>query len=89
MKPLKLEDMEPDLEEKLEQFARQQGMPIERAALTLLRQATGLEADRPRGVIGNSMDHLIGTWTAEEAEEFDKAVEVFEQIAEIDESLWT
>ena len=86
MKPLKLEDMEPDLEEKLEQLARQQGVPIERAALTLLRQATGLEADKPRGIVGNSMDHLIGTWTAEEAEEFNRSVEVFEQI---DESLWT
>ena len=37
-------------------------------------------------VVGDSLDHLIGSWSREEAAEFLKAVEVFE---EIDESLWS
>jgi prevent-host-death family protein len=38
------------------------------------------------GVVGNSLDRFIGIWSAEEADEFLKAIEVFE---EIDESLWS
>jgi antitoxin (DNA-binding transcriptional repressor) of toxin-antitoxin stability system len=37
-------------------------------------------------IIGNSLDRYMGVWSAEEADEFLKAVEVFE---EIDESLWS
>ncbi len=37
-------------------------------------------------VVGDSLDHLIGSWSREEAAEFLKAVEVFE---EIDKSLWS
>jgi antitoxin (DNA-binding transcriptional repressor) of toxin-antitoxin stability system len=38
------------------------------------------------GVIGNSLDHYMGLWSPAEADEFLKAIEVFE---EIDESLWS
>ncbi len=37
------------------------------------------------GVIGDSLDHLFGTWSREEADEFDRAVADFEVI---DESIW-
>ncbi len=37
------------------------------------------------GAIGNSLDRFIGIWSEEEAAEFLKAVEVFE---EIDEPMW-
>lgn len=42
-------------------------------------------AARP-AIVGNSLDHLIGTWSEEEEAEFLKAIEVFE---EIDDSLWS
>jgi hypothetical protein len=38
------------------------------------------------GVIGNALDRYIGIWSEEEAAEFLKAIEVFE---EIDESMWS
>ncbi len=44
------------------------------------------DASAKSGVIGNSLDRYIGIWSDEEAEEFLKAIEVFE---EIDESLWS
>lgn len=44
------------------------------------------DASTQLGVIGNSLDHYMGIWSAEEADEFLKAIEVFE---EIDESLWS
>ena len=43
-------------------------------------------AENEPKVIGNSLDHYMGIWSAEEAEEFLKAIEVFD---EIDESLWS
>jgi antitoxin (DNA-binding transcriptional repressor) of toxin-antitoxin stability system len=44
------------------------------------------DASTQPGVIGNSLDHYMGLWSAQEADEFLKAIEVFE---EIDESLWS
>jgi hypothetical protein len=38
------------------------------------------------GVVGNSLDRFIGIWSEEEASEFLKSIEVFE---EIDESMWS
>jgi antitoxin (DNA-binding transcriptional repressor) of toxin-antitoxin stability system len=43
-------------------------------------------ASTQSGVIGNALDHYMGIWSAQEADEFLKAIEVFE---EIDESLWS
>ena len=37
------------------------------------------------GTVGSSLDHLIGTWTAEEAAGVNNALKDFEQI---DESMW-
>jgi hypothetical protein len=44
------------------------------------------DASAKSRVIGNSLDRYMGIWSDEEAEEFLKAIEVFE---EIDESLWS
>ena len=41
-------------------------------------------SSNPR-VIGNSLDRFMGEWSEEEATEFLKTIEVFE---EIDESMW-
>ncbi|MFL6231702.1 MAG: hypothetical protein ACJ76N_01070 [Thermoanaerobaculia bacterium] len=38
------------------------------------------------GIIGNSLDRFMGIWSEEEAVEFLKAIEVFE---EIDQSMWS
>lgn len=35
--------------------------------------------------VGSSLDHLFGTWTAEEADQFDAVLEDFESI---DKSAW-
>lgn len=44
------------------------------------------DASTQPGVIGNSLDQYMGIWSAEEADEFLRAIKVFE---EIDESLWS
>ena len=59
---------------------------LERRIRQLARRGAGLgqSCDKPE-TVGDSLDHLIGTWTAEEASEFDRALEDFSRI---DEEMW-
>ena len=60
---------------------------MNRAALRLLRRGAGLgELNLIPNFVGDSLDHLIGTWAAEEAAEMNRALEDFSRI---DEELWT
>ena len=60
-------------------LAHREGISLNQAALRLMRRGAGLPASRP---IGNSLDHLAGSWTKAEAEAFNKELEVFETIDE-------
>lgn len=44
------------------------------------RQEMQVHEEAP--VIGNSLDHLIGRWSAQDEQDFLKAIEVFEQVDE-------
>jgi len=56
---------------------------LNKAALKLLRQATGLDAgDPPPKHIGSALNEFIGCWTPSEAREFDR------QVKEIDGLPW-
>ncbi|WP_420638137.1 hypothetical protein [Candidatus Poriferisocius sp.] len=68
-------------------LADRERISLNQAALRLLRRGAGLEGGRgnPKAV-GTSLDHLIGSWTAEEADEFDAALE---DLQNLDEDLWT
>ena len=71
---------------KIERVAREEGVSLNQSVQKLLRRGLAHSEDEDEsGVTGNSLDHLIGTWTAEEADEFDRAVADFEVI---DESMW-
>lgn len=62
-------------------------MSLNKAALKLLRQATGLNAgESSRKRVGSALDEFIGCWTPGEAKEFDEQVKVFEQV---DPELWS
>ena len=59
---------------------------VNQAALKILRKGAGLTDNaKPEGAIGHSLDHLVGIWTLEEAEEFDTAIELFEAV---DQEVW-
>ena len=75
------------LSARLCQLAEREGISLSKAALRLMRKGAGLaEIDpKPRKPIGHALDHLFGTWTQSEFDEFTKAVEVFETI---DEDIW-
>ncbi len=53
-----------------------------------LIQHTGLDSvkdTKDANTVGSSLDHLIGTWTQEEADEMDAALKHFEMV---DEAVW-
>lgn len=74
------------LAREIEDLARREGVSLNQAVLRLLRKAVGLEQRaEEKEVIGSSLDWFIGSWTEEQAREFDEAVADFERI---DEELW-
>ncbi len=86
MKQLTLRGIEGELELRLLDLSRREGISLNQAVLRLLRKATGLDAPSHRDdVIGSALDRFIGTWSAEEARQVNEAAEDFERI---DESLW-
>lgn len=80
-----LKEAQGDLEHLFDEAAGGEEVIITRGDGARFRIVPVLPAAEP-SVVGNSLDHLIGSWSREEAAEFLKAVEVFE---EIDESLWS
>ena len=73
-----------ELSSRIRDLARREGISLNRAALRLLRRGAGLEESEP-DTVGDSLDDHIGTWSEEEAAEFDAAVGDLEKI---DEALW-
>jgi len=86
MKQLSLRGFDADLEKLIRQVARREGISLNRAVLLLARKGAGLESTgKSANVVGDSLDHLIGKWSAEEGDELLQSIKPLE---EIDRSLW-
>ncbi len=55
---------------------------IQNSLPNLVQEAEGGPRDEKGPVIGSSLDHLIGRWSAQDEREFLHAIEVFEQVDE-------
>ena len=87
MNQLTVRGFDKELERRLRQVAKEHGVSLNQAALILLREGAGLGRDRqPADVVGDSLDDLIGCWSADDEQAFRKATEVFETI---DPHLWS
>lgn len=74
------------LAREIEDLARREGISRNQAAVRLLRKGAGLEEPgQARDVIGSSLDWFIGSWTAGQASELERAIADFEMV---DEDLW-
>ena len=82
MKQLTLRDIPEDVESEIRRIARERGKSINKTVGDLLREALGMEDSTERK---RDLSDFSGTWDEEEAAEFEKATEVFE---EVDEELW-
>lgn len=86
MRQLSVRGFDADLERKVRETAQRERVSLNKAALLLLRKGAGLQpTGKSDQTVGNSLDHLIGKWTREEAREFLETIEPLEQI---DRSFW-
>ena len=86
MKQLTLRGFDPSLERALTKVAEEKQWSLNRAALYLIRRGAQLLEDESRPLtVGRDLDSLIGSWTEDEAEEFEKATLAF---GAVDEGLW-
>lgn len=87
MHQLTIRGFDDELANRIRQLASREGISLNQAVLRLLRRGAGLgERNHMPNVVGDSLDHLIGTWTNEEAAEMNRALEDFSLI---DEDMWT
>jgi len=71
---------------QIEELARRERLSRNQAVVRLLRKGAGLERrSEEHDAIGSSLDWFVGSWTDEQAREFEEAVAEFETI---DEELW-
>ena len=86
MNQLTIRGFDDELAGRIRQLANAEGISLNRAVLKLLRRGAGLgeHHDKP-DLVGDSLDHLIGTWTAEDAAEMNRALE---DLSRIDEEMW-
>ena len=77
--------IDPELDRVIRRLSKDEGISLNKAALRLL--AKGANFDRPTGksTIGDDLDHLFGTWSAQEAERFLGSIEPCRRI---DEDFW-
>ena len=85
MKQLTIRGFDDDLAMQIQRLANREGISLNQAVLKLLRKGAGLGEKGKSDAVGSSLDHLIGTWTADEAEQVERAIKDFE---EIDDSTW-
>ena len=74
------------LERHIRELARRERISLNQAVLRLLHQAAGIEgsSENPR-TVGSSLDDLIGTWSEDEAREFQLAIA---DLDSVDEDMW-
>lgn len=85
MKQLTLRGFDEEVAREIERVAREEGLSLNRSVQRILRRGVVLMAHEDDRVVGNSLDHLIGTWSAKEADELEQAVADF---GVIDQAIW-
>ena len=83
---LTIRGFDDQLADRIRRLAKRDSTSLNQAALKLLRKGAGV-ADPGQGpdTVGSSLDHLIGSWSDDEAAEVDAALEEFEVI---DDAAW-
>jgi hypothetical protein len=57
---------------------------VNTVTLKILRESLGIEKKK-RSVVYHDLDHLAGTWSADDLAEFESAAAIFERV---DEEMW-
>ena len=83
MNQLTIRDFDDELASCIRQLASREGISLNQVVLRLLRRGANLEDSKDStNIVGASLDHLMGTWTHEEAAAIDRALADFSRIDE-------
>ena len=74
-----------ELGESIRHLAQSEGISLNQAPKLLCKDAGLPDGQVDERTIGDSLDDLFGTWSEEEVEEFNAALEVFETV---DQTVW-
>jgi len=85
MKAITLRNIPANVAKAIQDKAREAHASMNRAVVLLLEERLGLGTDKKKERIHHDLDHLMGTWSAEEADEFDRALR---EQRRIDPELW-
>jgi plasmid stability protein len=85
MKAITLRNLPPEVAKTIHQRAKQKKTSVNKTVIELLEESVGGKPKKKVNVRYHDLDHLIGTWTKEEAEQFDKITKSFRTI---DPDLW-
>jgi hypothetical protein len=83
MKALTLRHLRPELAREIEREAHEAGTSLSGAVVSLLEQATGLV--KSRKPLHHDFDRFAGSWSVEQAKEFDKSLS---RLRSIDKEMW-
>ena len=84
MDDLSLHGFDKELERRLTEIARQEGVSLNEAALRLLRRGAGLnESGAPGAVVGGALDGFTGRWSEAEEKSVLASVAAFETVDEV------
>ena len=81
MKQLTVREIEDGLHKALKREAKRKGVSINSYVLSLLKDTIGfIDSNSQQKQVFSDLDHLAGTWSREEADEFDSALKEQRQI---------
>ena len=81
MKAITLRDIPDPIAKRIEHEAKRTGKSLNKTVIDLLAEGTGSSKSRTY----HDLDHLIGIWTDEEADEFDR---LLKEQRTIDPEMW-
>ncbi len=84
MNQLTLRGFDDELAKCIQDLAQREGISLNRAAMRLIHRGANLDHGEANAV-GSSLDHLMGTWSSDEADRIDRALKDF---SHIDEAMW-
>lgn len=85
MKTITLRKLPPELEEKVEARSRELGLSLNKTVIRLLEERLIPSSSALGGRRHTDLDHLSGSWSDEEADEFDESLD---QQRQIEPELW-
>lgn len=74
MKAITLRNLPAELSRAVHRRAADKGISLNRAVIELLQEALGVGGQPKKRRVYHDLDWMFGTWSKEEADEFDKAL---------------